>query len=277
LQKLRFHPAERPVGIQIYDSEVEHLKQAALAIRDRDPDFIDINMGCSVPSISSRGAGAGLLRDPNKVATIFKELTSNLDIPVTGKIRLGWDEDHLNYREIASAIEENGGSLIAVHARTRNQKYAGQANWEAIAEIKSFSQIPVIGNGDVRSIADIERMLDHTGCDAVMIGRGAMGNPWIFQRIARTSATKEEVIRVIARHLQGMRAFYGEERGVVLFRKHLVRYLSPYPLNQEIRRALLTTSEVSFLMKKLGSALSGQPDDFRENMASSALSSLDPT
>jgi nifR3 family TIM-barrel protein len=255
LQKLDFRARERPVGIQIYDSELENLLAAARIIRDKQPDFIDINMGCSVRSISGRGAGAGLLRSPLKVARIFETLTSELNIPITGKIRLGWDEEHLNYLDIAAAIQENSGALIAVHARTRSQKYSGQANWDAIAEIKSMASIPVLGNGDVRSISDIERMLSHTGCDGVMIGRAAMGNPWIFQRRSRSCVPVGEVFHVITRHLKEMCSFYGEERGVLLFRKHLVRYLAPYPAPDDLRQNLLTTPEVSLLLNKLSRAL----------------------
>ena len=157
-RRLAYLEEERPVVYQIFDSEPERLLKAAQILQEQQPDIIDINMGCSVPKISGRGAGAGLLREPQKVAQIFSMLTRNLDVPVTAKIRLGWDDEQRNYLEIARVVEENGGALLAVHARTRCQGFRGQADWEAIAEIKQAVSIPVVANGDVRTVADIERI-----------------------------------------------------------------------------------------------------------------------
>ncbi len=176
-KRLAFLPEERPVAFQIFDSEPGRLLDAALRLQAYQPDIIDINMGCSVQKVSARGAGAGLLREPEKVARIMALLTAALNVPVTAKIRLGWDEQRRNYLEIAQAVEENGGSLLAVHARTRAQAYSGQADWEAIAEIKQAVKIPVVANGDVRTVADIERIKQVTGCEAVMIGRAGGGQP----------------------------------------------------------------------------------------------------
>jgi tRNA-dihydrouridine synthase len=166
-------------------------------------------------------------------------LTSELDIPITGKIRLGWDDENLNYLEVAKAVEDNGGCLIAVHGRTRQQAYRGEANWRAIAEIKAQANIPVIGNGDVRTVADIQRMLEFTGCDAVMIGRGAIGNPWIFAGLDRNEVSLDEVRQTMLQHLDSMLQFYGADRGLVLFRKHASRYISPFGLSNEQREQLL--------------------------------------
>ena len=250
-EKLAFLPEERPVVFQIFDSEPERLLEAALRIQERQPDVIDINMGCSARSVSGRGAGAGLLREPEKIARIFSLLSRALEVPVTGKIRLGWDNTSRNYLEVARAVEENGGQLIAVHARTRAQKYQGQADWNAIAEIKAAVKIPVIGNGDVRCVADIDRLLSFTGCDGVMIGRAAIGNPWIFSHLDREQVTTAQVRQVLLKHLQRMLDFYGEDRGLVLFRKHANRYLSPLGLEQATRQELLTASQpaefVSFI------------------------------
>ena len=238
-ERLTFSEEERPITFQIFDDDPERLLRAALILRKRNPDIIDVNMGCSAKTVAGRGAGAGLLREPQKIAEIFRMLTSELDIPITGKIRLGWDDENLNYLEVAKAVEDNGGSLIAVHGRTKQQAYRGEANWRAIIEIKSEVNIPVIGNGDVRTVADIQRMLDFTGCDAVMIGRGAIGNPWIFAGLDRGQVSPDEVRQTMLQHLDAMLNFYGNERGLILFRKHASRYISPFGLSNEQREQLL--------------------------------------
>ncbi|HEX9029906.1 MAG TPA: tRNA-dihydrouridine synthase [Anaerolineales bacterium] len=239
-QKLAFLPEERPLVFQIFDSEPDRLLQVALQLQEYHPDIIDINMGCSDNSVSGRGAGAGLLRTPLKIARIFHKLSRALDVPVTGKIRLGWDESSRNHILIARIIEENGGALVAVHGRTKIQGYRGQADWDAIAEVKQNVSIPVIGNGDVSKVADIERIKAHTGCDAVMIGRAAFGNPWIFSRLDRHQVPSEQVRLTLLRHLERMLAYYDGDYGLVVFRKHASRYLSPYLLTLEQRQNLFT-------------------------------------
>jgi nifR3 family TIM-barrel protein len=241
--RLVYQEFERPVAFQLYDEDPDRILGAVRLLLPHKPDIIDINMGCSEKKISARGAGAGLLRTPEKIAQIFSTLSSELEIPVTGKIRIGWDEDNLNYLEIAKIIEDNGGQLVAIHGRTRMQGYRGEANWDPIAEIKQAVSIPVIGNGDVKNTADIARMQAHTRCDAVMIGRAAIGNPWIFQGLNREQVTPEMVRETMLNHLARSLDFYGEERGLVLFRKHTTRYLSPYPLPNQIRRQLLTAEQ----------------------------------
>ncbi|MCD6291418.1 MAG: tRNA dihydrouridine synthase DusB [Anaerolineae bacterium] len=239
LQRLRYKPEERPVAFQISGSSVESLVEAAKRIEALEPDIIDVNMGCPARRVYAGGAGAALLRDPAKIARIFRELTASVSIPVTGKIRLGWDAHHRNYMEVARAMEENGAALIAVHARTRDEDYSQPAAWEAIAEIKQGVSIPVIGNGDAITVADIERMLAETGCDAVMIGRGALGHPWIFQRLDRDQVPIEDKIAMIRRHLREMLGFYGNPLGLVLMRKHIPHYLKGYPNIRRLRYALL--------------------------------------
>lgn len=252
-ERLTYSEEERPVVFQVFDDSPDRLLQAALRLRERNPDIIDVNMGCSVSCVSGRGAGAGLLREPHKIAAIFKTLSSALDIPVTGKIRLGWDEDNLNYLEVAHIIEDNGGQLLAVHGRTKQQAYRGEANWDAIAEIKAALSIPVIGNGDVRKVADIQRMLDYTGCDGVMIARGAIGNPWIFAGLDREDVSAELVRETMLGHLHSMLDFYGAERGLVWFRKHAARYISPFGLSPEQRERLLTSETASDFVAVLDS------------------------
>lgn len=239
--RLSYTEDERPLVFQIFDDDPDRLVEAALRLRERNPDIIDVNMGCSAKTVAGRGAGAGLLRQPAKVAQIFSRLSRALDIPVTGKMRLGWDEETLNYLEIARIVQDNGGQLLAVHGRTKKQAYKGEANWQAIAEVKASLRIPVIGNGDVRTVADIARMRRFTGCDAVMIGRAAIGNPWIFAGLDREQVPTEQLRETMLAHLDAMLDFYGPERGLLLFRKHASRYISPFRLSTEQRQQLLTS------------------------------------
>jgi nifR3 family TIM-barrel protein len=243
-QKLAFLPSEQPVVFQIFDNNPKRLLEVALRLCEHGPAVIDINLGCSSKNVSGRGAGAGLLRTPLKIARIFHTLSRALSVPVTAKMRLGWDEDSRNYLLVARIIQENGGALIAVHGRTRQQGYRGQADWEAIAEIRQSVSVPVIANGDVRTVADIERIKALTGCPAVMIGRGAVGNPWIFSRLDRDQVPFEDVRRVLRRHLELSLDFYGTERGLVVFRKHARRYLAPYDLPKPTHERLMTTVDV---------------------------------
>jgi nifR3 family TIM-barrel protein len=223
--KLQFDPSERPMTFQIYGYDEDLLVNTAVRLQDLGPDIIDINMGCYVKDIARRGAGSGMLLFPNKIARIFSRLSKELRVPVTGKIRLGWDDTKRNYLEVAKILEDNGASLIAVHARTKVQAYTGQADWDAIAEVKQTVKIPVLGNGDVRTVADIEKIKSHTKCDGVMIGRGAIGNPWIFARKDRAQVTAQEKIALLRRHLSLSLDFYGSELGMRLFRKHASKYV----------------------------------------------------
>lgn len=241
-QMLEFDSTERPMVFQIFGSDEASLEEAARRIEPLGPDIIDINMGCSVQKVSGRGAGAGLLREPAKIGRIFARLSKALSVPITGKIRLGWDDDSLNYLEVAKILEDNGAALIAVHGRTKAQAYKGLANWDAIAEIKQAVSIPVIGNGDVTSVADIKRIKHHTGCDGVMIARAAIGNPWIFQRKDTHQVTLAEKAKLIYRHLDLMLDFYGPEQGLVLFRKHVVKYVRGLAHIIKIKQQLITCS-----------------------------------
>jgi nifR3 family TIM-barrel protein len=243
-QKLAFRPEERPVAYQIFDNDPSRLVTAALRLQERHPDIIDVNLGCSARTVSGRGAGAGLLREPEKITAIFQALTHALQTPVTAKIRLGWDEASRNYRQVARLLEDNGAAAIAVHGRTRSQGLRGQADWDAIAEIRQAVSIPVIANGDVLTVADIERIKAYTGCPAVMIGRGAIGNPWIFSRLDRNQVPPDAVRRVIRSHLEWMLEFYGPQYGLIWFRKHITRYLRPYALTAALRQQLVTTEKV---------------------------------
>ncbi len=236
-----FASFERPMVFQFFDGDIERLvTQCRRAEEMFHPDIIDINMGCSEASVSGRGAGAGLLRTPAKIAQIFDRLSRELKVPVTGKIRLGWDETSRNYLEVAHILEDNGASAIAVHGRTKEQGYKGEANWAAIAEIKAAVKVPVIGNGDVKRVADIDRLKVQTGCDAVMIARAAIGNPWIFQRKDREQITFAEKATMIRRHLAAMLDYYNPARGLILFRKHVVKYIKGAPGAADVHLSLVT-------------------------------------
>jgi tRNA-dihydrouridine synthase B len=237
-KRLYFTEVERPITFQIYGDDPDLIIKAALIVQEWKPDIIDLNMGCPAKSIADRGAGVGMMPSPLKIARTFKKLTSTLRVPVTGKIRLGWDKNK-NYKLIARIVEENGGSLIAVHGRTKEQRYAGNADWDAIAEVKSLVKIPVIGSGDVRTVEDIQRMKNHTGCDAVMIGRGALANPWIFSGLDRDQVPPEQVQETVRRHLAKSVEFYGDEDGSRLFRKYAVQYLLLQTLTRDTRKEIL--------------------------------------
>jgi nifR3 family TIM-barrel protein len=237
-KRLYYEEAERPITFQIYGDDPDLILTAALKIEPLKPDIIDLNMGCPAKSIADRGAGVGMMPTPDKIARTFKLLTSNLKVPVTGKIRLGWDRDK-NYKLIARIVEENGGSLIAIHGRTKEQRYSGNADWDAIAEVKSTVKIPVIGSGDVKTVADIQRMKQHTNCDAVMIGRAAIANPWIFMDMDREQVPAELLKQTVHEHLQKSVQFYGEEDGQRLFRKYAVQYLLLKTLDRDSRKEIL--------------------------------------
>ena len=237
-KRLYYEEAERPVTFQIYGDDPDLILEAALKIEPLKPDIIDVNMGCPAKSIADRGAGVGMMPSPLKIAETFKKLTSALKVPVTGKIRLGWDRDK-NYKLIARIVEENGGSLIAIHGRTKEQRYSGNADWDAIAAVKSTVKIPVIGSGDVRTVADIQRIKRNTNCDAVMIGRAAIANPWIFLGMDREQVPAELLKQTVHEHLQKSVQFYGEEDGQRLFRKYAVQYLLLKTLDRDSRKEIL--------------------------------------
>ncbi|PID85227.1 MAG: tRNA dihydrouridine synthase DusB [Chloroflexi bacterium] len=246
-RRLDVHPGgEKPMVFQIFGFNAQELLEAALVIQEWGPDIIDINMGCSAPQVSKHGAGVGMMRRPKLVEETFRLLGKHLEIPVTGKIRIGWDDASRNFVEIARIMEDNGASLVAIHGRTRFQKYQGAADWEAIAELKRSVTIPVIGNGDVRTAVDIDRMKAHTGCDAVMIGRGAIGNPWIFERKAREDVIFAEILDAIRLHLQEMLAYYGEPEGLKRFSRHLKKYLSGLALKHYRKRLLAADDKDEF-------------------------------
>jgi tRNA-dihydrouridine synthase B len=247
--KLAFSEHEHPFAYQIFDDNPERLLKTAQILRAHNPDYIDINMGCSARNVSNRGAGAGLLKDPRKIGLIVSNIVKLIDLPITAKIRLGWDANTQNYLEVARILQESGVSAIAVHARTRKQEYSGSANWEAIGQIKDTVRIPVIGNGDVKNIEDANRMIKETKCDGVMIGRAAIGNPWVFSSAFEKPISNLERLRVMTQHSQLMIDFYGPKIGMILFRKHLTRYLFQFLVTPEIRKQVYSIENQPELIK----------------------------
>jgi tRNA-dihydrouridine synthase B len=222
--RMRFDETERPVAIQIYGEDADEIVGAARLVQTKRPDIIDLNMGCPAKSVVHYGAGVGLMRTPVKAARILRRLTAALEIPLTVKMRIGWDDCRTSVL-LARIAEEAGAAAVAVHARTKEQGYGGEADWDAIAAVKAAVRIPVIGNGDVKTPADIDRMKVHTGCDAVMIGRAAVGNPWIFARLDRSEVSPDAVREMVHLHLERSMQFYGSQKGLMIFRKHAMQYM----------------------------------------------------
>ena len=249
--RFAFQPQERPFGIQLLDNDSQRMADSAGEIYAKyKPDFFDINLGCATARIASRGAGVGLMRTPEKVAQIFQLVSRAVPVPLTAKMRLGWDDDSLNYREVAEIAVANGAQAITLHGRTGKMAYRGKARWEQIAELKACLPVPVIGNGDVTTPALTRQMLTETGCDAVMIGRGAKANPWIFSWRERSEVSPAEVYGLICYQYRAMQPYY--PNGAVLpFRKFLKAYLEPYALPNNRLQAILTTKREDQLFKRI--------------------------
>ena len=228
-QMLEFNDDERPIIFQIFGHKVDSIIETAVQLEKLKPDGIDINMGCSVKKISSKGAGSALLKDPQKVKEIFQGLKNNLTVPYSGKIRLGWDQQNKNYLEIGKIIEEEGAWAVFIHGRTKTMGYQDAAIWDDIGELNNALSIPVFGNGDVGSMSEAEAKMKTYGVNGVLIGRAAIGNPWIFSGRSIESMSLEDRLPVIKEHITSMADFYGEKLGVLLFRKHLVKYLKYVP------------------------------------------------
>jgi len=250
---LRFSSEERPVAIQLLSKDEDSLAEAGRRLLALDPDFIDLNLGCPARHVSWRGRGAALLCDPRKIGALVSRLTRAVSVPVTAKIRLGWDEESRNYLEVAHILEDGGVAAIGVHGRTKAQGFGGRADWGAIAEVKAAVKVPVLANGDVRTVADIAAIRTATGCDAVLIGRGAVGNPWIFQRRDIAGVSYLERLAMIRRHLAAMVVHYGEPLGVVLFRKHLLKYVQELEGAKALRQRLVTLESPEAVMDLLES------------------------
>ncbi|ONI45523.1 tRNA dihydrouridine synthase DusB [Candidatus Epulonipiscioides gigas] len=241
---LKLDKTEHPVGAQLFGNDPEILSEIAKRVADSDVDFIDINMGCPAPKITKNGEGSALLKHPELVGEIVDKVVKAINKPVTVKFRKGYEIE--NAVEIAQIIEQAGASAITLHGRTRDQFYAGNADWDVIREVKSKINIPLIGNGDIKAPSDAKDMLAYTGCDAVMIGRAAMGNPWIFKRTLHYLQTNEllpeptieEKISVILQHAKSLIEYKGEYIGIREMRAHLSCYIKGIPQAAKLRSEL---------------------------------------
>lgn len=245
LALFRYVPEERPILFQIFGNNAASLLYAAQVAEELEPDVIDINMGCSVKTVAHKGSGAGMLRDPIATARIMADLVRAVNVPVTAKIRLGWDDSTRNYRELTRALVDSGVAMISVHGRTKVMAYGGRADWDAIGEIAADLPVPVLGNGDVGSLEQAREYRRRYGVAGVLIGRAAIGNPWIFSADRRTGLVPDEslILELMLEHLDAMIEFYGP-RGLVLFRKHAARYLGLQPaLAEDLKPRLLTTED----------------------------------
>lgn len=234
---LALSPEEKPAAIQIFGSDADIMAQIAKEVQAEGADIIDINMGCPTPKIVKNGDGSALMLRPDLLADIVRKVSRAVSVPVTVKIRKGWDEDSVNAVEIAKIAEQSGAQAVTVHGRTREQFYSGQADWDIIKAVKEAVSIPVIGNGDVVSPQTAKKLLEHTGCDAIMIGRAAEGNPWIFQRVIEylkngielPEPTYAEKVEMAINHLRRTVELKGEVIGVKEMRKHIAWYLKGMP------------------------------------------------
>ena len=243
---LEIHPEEGPVSLQLFGSDPKIVSEMAKRIEERPFAILDINMGCPVPKVVNNGEGSALMRNPKLAGEIIATTAKAIEKPVTVKIRKGFDEAHINAVEMAKIAEEAGAAAIAVHGRTREQYYSGEADWEIIAKVKEAVSIPVIGNGDVTDGESARRLLQETGCDGVMIGRAARGNPWLFRQIAAwledgtvlpepSTAEKKEMI---LRHARLQLEIKGEYTGVREMRKHFSWYTAGMPGSARLRQSI---------------------------------------
>lgn len=241
---LNIDETEKPVSLQLFGSDPDIMADIAASIENLPFDILDINMGCPVPKVVNNGEGSALMKNPALAGKIVRKVSDAISKPVTVKIRKGFDDDNVNAVEMAKVIEQNGAQGIAVHGRTRQQYYSGEADWDIITNVKNAVSIPVIGNGDVNSAQAAKSMLEYTGCDAVMVGRAARGNPWIFKQIIDylntgnecPLPTLDELTQMILRHARMLIEYKGLYIGIREMRKHVAWYTAGYPGSANLRR-----------------------------------------
>ncbi len=258
---IAFEPHERPIGVQLFGSDPAIMADATRVLSElppeKRPDLVDINMGCPVRKVVTRCAGAALLQDVPLIERIVRAMSDATPLPVTAKIRLGWDGESRNVVEVAKALEGSGAAAVAIHARTRAEKFEGTAHWDLIAEAKRAVGIPVIGNGDVKTAADAVRMLETTGCDGVMLGRAAFGDPWVFRRIRALAErgevlpppTAQERLEAGVRHLHMLVATAGERVAAKEMRKHVAWYIKGLPHSHRVREQVNRTRSAAEMVE----------------------------
>lgn len=261
IDMLYMEEEERPIVQQIFGSDKDSFVAAAKFIEENmHPDIIDINMGCPVPKVAVRAqAGAALLKNPDKIKEVVQAVVSSVDVPVTVKIRSGWDNDHINAVLVAKTIEEAGASAICIHPRTRSQGYTGKADWSIIKAVKDVVNIPVIGNGDILTAQDAKRMLDETSCDAIMVGRGVLGNPWLIKEInyyldtglLLEKPTAIEKIDMCIKHLRNLESLKSEKQAVLEIRSHIAWYLKGLTNSNEIKNKIFLSTSLSDIIRIL--------------------------
>jgi len=251
-------PGEGVAGLQLFGREPEYMARAAVELADRGFQFFDINFGCPAPKITGNGEGSALMREPHQIAKVVEAVVKAADRPVTVKIRSGWDETCINAPEIASICEDCGAQAIAVHARTRMQQYAGQADWSIIREVKQAVSVPVFGNGDVKGGDDAVRMMAETGCDGVIIGRAAQGNPWIFREVTAAlrgekalPPTPQERVDMALKHLELEIRLYGNRKALLEMRKHIAWYVFGMRGASKFRERINTMEDVDRVVDAL--------------------------
>ncbi|MCR4399100.1 MAG: tRNA dihydrouridine synthase DusB [Firmicutes bacterium] len=255
---------EGPVGVQLFGSDPSSMAEAAVIAEALGASLVDINMGCPVPKVTRCGGGAALMLDPPRAARIVEGVRAAVRVPVTVKMRKGWDDSHCDTASFAALLESAGACALTIHGRTRAQGYSGSPDWECIARAKRAVSVPVIGNGDVDGVATMLRMLRETGCDAVMVGRAALGNPWIFREIAsalsggKLSVTLEERVNTALEHLMMMTAEYGERSAVIKMRKHLAWYTRGLPGASRLRLELTRATTVAEMERILETIAGGR-------------------
>lgn len=261
LKKLEIDDAERPVGIQIYGHLIEPMVEAARMAEAAGPDLIDINFGCPVKKIAGRGAGSGMMRNPDLMVEMTRQIVRAVNKPVTVKTRLGWDEESKNIEEIALRLQDVGIAALSIHGRTRAQMYRGEADWTLIGRVKNNPQIriPIIGNGDVDSGPKAREMFDRYGVDGIMIGRATYGRPWIFREVKHYLATGEvlpqpsvvERVAIAKEHLRKSLEIKGDHVGILEMRRHLTNYFKGLPDFKATRLKLVTSLDVEELFATL--------------------------